>query len=66
MCIGEKLGWLNTKIILAFIFYLIFLPTGLLIKMLGRDTMNRSFQSELKSYRIVSQSKNPKQLEKPY
>ena len=38
MKIGHVLGWINTRIILGIMFYLIFLPVGLILRLAGKDT----------------------------
>ena len=52
MRIGHVLGWVNTRIILAISFYLIFLPMGLIMRLLGKDPMNRRFLKGEDSYRV--------------
>ncbi len=41
MAIGHALGWVNSKIILGFIFFIVVTPTALLMKALGRDLLSR-------------------------
>ena len=53
MKIGGLLGWINTRIILSIIFYLVFVPVGLILRVLGKDPMNRKFDSEATTYRIT-------------
>ena len=53
MRIGHVLGWINTRIILGFAFYLVFLPMGLVMRLLGKDPMNRQFLEEAESYRVA-------------
>jgi hypothetical protein len=37
MRIGEALGWLNTRIILTLVFFLVVTPIGLLMRLFGRS-----------------------------
>ena len=37
MYIGEALGWLNTRIILSLVFFLVVTPIGLLMRLFGRS-----------------------------
>ena len=53
MRVGHALGWINTRIILAISFYLIFLPWGLIMRMMGKDPMNRGFLKDAESYRVL-------------
>ena len=41
LAIGHVLGWINSKIILGFIFFVIVTPTAWAMKALGRDLLNR-------------------------
>lgn len=44
------LGWINTRLILILIFYLIFTPIGLLIKLFGVDLLDRKTERNKDSY----------------
>lgn len=41
LAIGHALGWVNSKIILGFVFYLFVTPTAMIMKVLGRDLLSR-------------------------
>lgn len=62
MKIGAILGWINTRIILGFIYFSVFMPVGLLMSLLGKDPMNRRFKKEMTSYRIISDSTPAKNM----
>ena len=64
--IGHVLGYINTRIILGIIFILIFTPTALLFKLLGKDPMRRSLHPQRKSYRTESIQPKPENLSRPY
>jgi hypothetical protein len=55
MTIGHILGWINTRIILGMVFYGLFTPMGLVMRLLGNDPMRHRFEREADSYRIVRQ-----------
>jgi drug/metabolite transporter (DMT)-like permease len=55
MTVGEVLGWINTRIILGAIFYLLFTPMGLYMRLRGKDPMRRTLAPEVESYRVVRQ-----------
>lgn len=65
MRFAELLGWINTRIILGLIFYLIFVPFGLLMRLV-RDPMRRSRDAGAASYRVPSQGPKPENMEKPF
>jgi Saxitoxin biosynthesis operon protein SxtJ len=55
MRVGEVLGWINTRIILSVLFYLLFTPLGLFMRLRGNDPMRRMLVPEAESYRVVRQ-----------
>jgi hypothetical protein len=44
------LGWVNTRVILSVFFYLVITPVGLVMRLFGRDPMNRKFDRSVASY----------------
>ena len=44
------LGWVNTRLILAVLFYLVFTPIGLVLKMLNNDLLDRKIEKDKGSY----------------
>lgn len=64
--IGHVLGWINTRIILGVVFFVIFFPVALILRVLRKDPMARKYQPDSRSYRITSTSSPREQLEKPY
>jgi hypothetical protein len=55
MRVGEILGWINTRLILGGIFYLLFTPLGVCMRLRGKDPMRRTLVPEAASYRVVRQ-----------
>jgi len=66
MTIGHYLGWINTRIILSLMFYLIILPVGAVRRLLGKDSMKRSLDEKQPSYRIMSAKTDNKHVERPF
>lgn len=64
--IGHILGYINTRIILGIIFILIFTPTALLFRILGKDPMRRSLHPQRESYCTESTQPKPENLTRPY
>ena len=52
MRIGSVLGWINTRIILAIGFYLVFTPIGVIMRIVGKDPLHRKFHSNITTYRV--------------
>jgi hypothetical protein len=58
MRLGEGLGWINTRLILGVVFYLLFTPLGLYMRLRGKDPMRRTLAPEAESYRVVRQPRS--------
>jgi hypothetical protein len=52
MVIGHVLGWINSRIILGALFFLMFVPVSLVLRLLGRDAMARQYDKKLMTYRV--------------
>ena len=66
MAFGMVAGWINTRLILGLLFFVMLLPVGLLMKLIGRDPMRRGFDREATSYRIARTPAARDHMEKPY
>ncbi len=66
MKIGHGIGWVNTRIILGVLFYVLVLPMGWMMRLFGSDPMVRKRDKFASSYRIESVSEAKDRLEKPY
>jgi hypothetical protein len=55
MTAGEVLGWINTRLLLGGLFYLLFTPVGVWMRLRGKDPMRRTLAPEAESYRVVRQ-----------
>ena len=53
MKVGHILGWVNTRIILGIIFYGLVTPMGLVMRLMGKDSMHRVFRQDAATYRVV-------------
>jgi amino acid transporter len=63
--VGYVLGWLNTRVVLALLFYVLLLPAGLIMRLFGTDPMERRFNT-VKSYRVQSHHHRKEQFERPF
>ena len=50
MTFAYALGWLNSRIILGLVFYLIFTPIGLLLRVLRKDLLGLRFDKRAVTY----------------
>jgi len=44
--IAHAIGWFNTQVLLTIVFILVFIPTGLIMKLLRKDPMKRKMLAE--------------------
>src|SRR5262245_51956151 len=66
MFVGHVLGWINTRIILGMVFYLVVTPIGVLRRWLGKDPMGKELRPDLESYRISRKARPASHLTKQY
>lgn len=66
MKIGHVLGWINTRIILSILFYLLFMPIGFIMRLLGKDPLKRSLSRDKKSYKTMVDNKDNQHMDHPY
>lgn len=68
MAIAFILGAVMTRVILTIVFVLLIIPTGLIMKILGRDALNRRIDASKSSYWISREDmdRTPERLEKYY
>ncbi|MDH5512699.1 MAG: SxtJ family membrane protein, partial [Gammaproteobacteria bacterium] len=66
MALAAVLGWINTRIILGLVYYLIMLPTGFVMHMLRRDPMARRFNPDAATYRVPSKPPSRENMDKPF
>ncbi|RJO65079.1 MAG: hypothetical protein C4523_16860 [Myxococcales bacterium] len=48
--IGLALGWVNTRLILGLLYFLVFTPLGLLFRLIGKDPLNRRIEKNAGTY----------------
>jgi len=53
MWVGHVLGWINTRILLSIVFYGLVTPTGIIRRLIGKDSMGQAFAKGSPSYRVV-------------
>ena len=66
MRVGHVLGWINTRVILGAVFYIIVTPIGIVRRWLGKDPMGRKLQPDLDTYRVVREPRPGSHLTKQY
>ena len=66
MKFGAVLGWINTRIILALVFYALFTPYSIVLKLFGKDPLSLKLDKNLQSYRVESKDPKPENMEHPF
>ena len=49
---GKLLGFIVAPIVMGVIFFLVITPTGFIMKMLGKDLLNKKYNNKIKTYWI--------------
>jgi hypothetical protein len=65
MALAEVLGWINTRIILGAVFYLIVTPIGAVRRLLGKDPMGTK-RVNVESYRVLRKPRSASHLKRQY
>lgn len=52
MFVGGILGWINTRIILGLIFFVLFTPIAVVRRLMGKDSLGLRVDAQAKTYRI--------------
>ena len=66
MRLGHALGWVNTRLLLGIIFYLMITPMGLVMRLFGWDPMRRRLDAAAKTYKVESRPLSRNDMETPY
>ena len=67
MKFAEALGWVNSRILLTLVFYLIFTPIGWIMRLFKKDPMQNHLSREEGSFRIKAQNEiNPEEMKNPF
>jgi hypothetical protein len=66
MAVGSALGWVNTRLLLGAVFFLVVTPIGAVMRMTGRDPMHRKFEPGRGTYRIPSARTPRERMEVPF
>ncbi|MDD5669817.1 MAG: SxtJ family membrane protein [Candidatus Omnitrophica bacterium] len=68
MACAMVLSWINTRVILLIVFYLIFTPVGLVMRLLKKDLLDRKIDKKKESYWIKKECNafDPVEYERMY
>lgn len=62
MKVGHVLGWINTRIILGAVFFVIITPMGLIMRLFGWDSMSKTIVPSQDTYRVVRSPRVPSHM----
>lgn len=66
MIVASYIGFVISQFILLLLFFGIFFPMGVAMKILGKDPMTRDFVRETGSYRVKKEPQTKDHMETPY
>lgn len=66
MKIGEKLGWINSRIILGIMYFGVFTPMALIIRLLGKRPLQLHYDPDADIYRVPKHTRDPKHVLKSF
>ena len=66
MKIGEKLGWINSRIILSLLFFGMFTPMSFVMGLLGKRPLQLGYDPRANSYRVVKKARAVDHVLKPF
>mgnify|MGYP006290657135 CR=1 FL=1 len=64
--LGHVLGAVSSRIVLTALFFAIFLPAGLAMRLLRRDPLNRRFDPDRASYLSASETRDASHMDNPF
>lgn len=66
--LGDRLGWVMTRVIMVVMFYAVVTPIGLIARATGKDFLHLKFDKDSKTYwvRVKSQDKTREDYERQY
>ena len=66
MKFGLMLSKITTPLVLGIVFFLLFFPMALVMKLIGRDPMHRKLEADARSYRKASHRAARESVERPF
>jgi len=66
MTLGEALGWVNSRVILGAVFFLLLTPIGAIRRVLGHDPMQLKFEPERSTYKTMRTKRPSSHLQQQY
>lgn len=58
--VGHLLGWFNTRILLTLVYFVVMTPTGLAMRLIGRDPLDRRLRDRSSYWRDKPRQTEPR------
>ena len=66
MRFGMIMNSITSPVILGIVYYLVVLPYGVVLRLLGKDPLNRRWDPAAVTYRSVSVKQDPSHMKRPF
>lgn len=66
MRLGRVLEWVNVRIVLGVVFFLVFMPLGMIMRLLGKDTLQKKWDKQVATYRVNKVSRKNNHMERQF
>jgi hypothetical protein len=66
MIVGGVLGYINARILLSLLFYLVVTPMRILMWVVGKDPMNKKFNTTADTYRVARMPREASHSRHPF
>lgn len=66
MRLGRVLEWVNVRIVLGGVFFLVFMPLGIIMRLLGKDTLQKNWDKQVATYRVNKVSRKNNHMERQF
>ena len=64
--VGRVLGWVNSRVILSVVFFALFTPIAVAMRLFGRDAMRLRRKRDATTYRVPSETLPARRIEDPF
>ena len=66
MRLGRVLEWINTRLVLGLVFIFVFTPLGFILRVLGKDTLQKKWDSRVTTYRVTNAPRRADHMERQF
>jgi hypothetical protein len=66
MFVGHCLGWVNARVLMTLIFFLVFTPIALVMRLMKRDALRRRLDPSASTYRVIVAPRTSSHVSHPF